>query len=115
MCLYENRGAGVATYLSGPIHYSSCVGIPRQEKAQFAAESLSLYRAIRLGEENVEAIAIVSDLTQLNAKMREYTEISLAVLFVSVLITFLVSSHLLRVLTHTTFPLAKKTGQMFEH
>ncbi len=47
--------------------------------------------------------------------MREYTEISLAVLFVSVLITFVVSSRLLRLITDPILQLAKIAGQVSEH
>jgi signal transduction histidine kinase/DNA-binding response OmpR family regulator/uncharacterized membrane protein affecting hemolysin expression len=114
-CLYDKKGAVFATYLSERAPYNPCVGIPRQEKARFAAESLSLYRTIRLGDENVGGIAIVTDLTQLNSKMREYTEISLMVLLVSVLVTFLVSSRLLRLITDPILQLAKIAGQVSEH
>jgi signal transduction histidine kinase/CheY-like chemotaxis protein/HAMP domain-containing protein len=113
-CLYDKKGAVFATYLTARADYSPCIGIPRQEDARFTSESLSLYRPIRLGEENVGAIAIVSDLTQLNAKMREYTEISLTVLMASALVTFLVSSRLLRLITDPILHLANIAGKVSE-
>src|SRR5579863_909404 len=76
-CLFDKGGAVFATYVTERADYNPCVGIQRQEGARFEAELLSVYRAIRLDDANVGAIAIVSDLTELNAKMHQYTEISL--------------------------------------
>ena len=113
-CLYDKRGAVFATYVAGRADYAPCIGVGRKEEARFGAETLSLYRAIRLGSETVGGIAIVSDLTELNAKMREYTEISLAVLAVSVLVTFVVSSRLMRLITDPILQLARIAGQVSE-
>jgi signal transduction histidine kinase/DNA-binding response OmpR family regulator len=113
-CLYDKKGAVFATYVAERADYDLCVGIRQEEEARFTAGTLSLYRAIRLGNEKVGGIAIVSDLRELNAKMREYTEISLVVLAASLLVTFLVSSRLLRLITDPILQLARIAGQVSE-
>src|SRR6202166_819037 len=113
-CLFDKKGAVFATYVAERADYNPCVGIPQEEEPRFASETLSVYRAIRRENEKVGGIAIVSDLTELHAKMREYTEISLVVLVTSVLLTFLVSSRLLRLITDPILQLAAIAGRVSE-
>jgi signal transduction histidine kinase/CheY-like chemotaxis protein len=113
-CLFDKNAAVFATYEANQADRKPCLSIAHQEGARFGAESLTLYRAIRLGDETVGAIGIVSDLREFAAKMREYTEISLTVLFASALLTFAVSSRLLRLITAPILQLAKIAGQVGE-
>jgi PAS domain S-box-containing protein len=74
---------------------------------QFAADQLTLYRTVYLGGEKAGAIAIVSDLEAYRAKLRQYTEISIAVMLISALATYFVSSRLLRLITEPIIHLAQ--------
>lgn len=79
----------------------------REDGAEFRESSLTLYRTVLLGGEKSGAIAIVSDLGALQAKIREYTEISVVVILFSVLATYLLSSRLLRLITEPILHLAQ--------
>jgi methyl-accepting chemotaxis protein len=59
-----------------------------------------------LGGENTGAIAIISDFSQLNAKMTRFREISVLVLIVSLLATALVSQRLVGLITEPILQLA---------
>src|SRR5712692_432118 len=65
-----------------------------------------------MGGEKIGGIAIVSDLTALRAKMREYTEISALALVLSVFATMFVSSRLLRLITEPILQLAGMAGKV---
>jgi hypothetical protein len=82
-----------------------------QEGAAFTKDSATVDRNISLGGEQAGAIAIISDLDALQAKIRQYTEISAAVIFASLLATFLVSSRLMRLITGPIWQLAEITGR----
>lgn len=62
--------------------------------------------------EKIGSIAIVSDLTELQAKMRQYMEISALALLLSVLATVLLSSRLLRLITEPILQLAEVAGKV---
>jgi signal transduction histidine kinase/CheY-like chemotaxis protein len=111
-CLYDSHGTIFAEYRrpgSGPAFQ-----MPqwRQDGATFSPEALTLNRTVSMGGEKIGGIAIVSDLTALRAKMREYTEISALVLLLSVLVTLLVSSRLLRLITEPILALAEIAGRI---
>ena len=106
-CLYDSRGAVFAEYRREGIS-SEYAMPPRQEDgAHFEKDALTLYRTVSLGGEKAGAIAIVSDLGALQAKIRQYTEISIVVILFSVLATYLVSSRLLRLITEPILHLAQ--------
>jgi len=111
-CLYDSHGTIFAEYRrpgSGPAFQ-----MPqwRQDGATFSPEALTLNRTVSMGGEKIGGIAIVSDLTALRAKMREYTEISALVLLLSVLVTLLVSSRLLRLITEPILALSEVAGRI---
>src|SRR5260370_15904709 len=85
--LYNSYGQVFAEYrrpgTGQDFHMSPWQG----DGAPFAKDSLTLHRTISIGGERIGGIAIVSDLTALQAKMREYTKISGLVLLFSVLTT----------------------------
>src|SRR6266849_10413161 len=111
-CLYGSHGTIFAEYRrpgSGPEFQMP----PRREDgATFSPEALTLNRTVSMGGEKIGGIAIVSDLTALRAKMREYTEISALVLLLSVLVTLFVSSRLLRLITEPILALAEVAGRI---
>ncbi|MGB9464408.1 MAG: response regulator [Candidatus Acidiferrum sp.] len=106
-CLYDGRGKVFAEYRrdgSGP---EFAMPSRREDGAQFEKDSLTLYRTVSLGGEKAGAIAIISDLGALRAKIRQYTEISVLVILFSVLATYFVSSRLLRLITEPILHLAQ--------
>ncbi len=111
-CLYGSHGTIFAEYRrpgSGPEFQMP----PRREDgATFSPEALTLNRTVSMGGEKIGGIAIVSDLTALRAKMREYTEISALALVLSVFATMFVSSQLLRLITEPILQLAGMAGKV---
>jgi PAS domain S-box-containing protein len=112
--LYDSRGAIFAEYRRGGAQTRLRLPEWRQDGAQFGAEYLTLNRAIYLGQDQVGGIAIVSDLGALQAKMRQYTQISLVVLLLSTLVTLLLSSRLLRPITEPILQLAELASRVSE-
>jgi PAS domain S-box-containing protein len=106
-CLYESHGTIFAEYRRDKMGAGCAVTERRQDGAQFEKNSITLYRTVSLGGEKAGVIAIVSDLGALQAKIRQFTEISVVVILFSVLATYLVSSRLLRLITEPILHLAQ--------
>jgi PAS domain S-box-containing protein len=106
-CLYDGHGAVFAEYRRDGIAPAMVMPPQREDGAEFGKNSLTLYRAVSLGGERAGSIAIISDLGALQAKIRQYTEISVVVILFSVLATYLVSSRLLRLITEPILHLAQ--------
>jgi len=77
-----------------------------EEGARFDQENLTLFRKVSFDHVNVGSIVIVSDLSVLHAQFRQYAKISALVLVVSILLAFLLSSQLLRLITSPIVHLA---------
>jgi two-component system sensor histidine kinase/response regulator len=105
-CLYDGRGTVFAEYRRAGAAFHYELPVRQEDGARFSPEELILTRSVFLGGEKAGAIAIISDLTALHAKMTQYTEISLGVLLVSTLAAFLVSRKLLRLITQPILQLA---------
>ena len=82
------------------------------KKSKFESDSVTVYRPISLANETVGWISITSDLGALQAKIRQYTEISVVVIFVSVLATFLVSSRLIQLIIKPVVELAETADRV---
>jgi|HubBroStandDraft_6_1064221.scaffolds.fasta_scaffold06106_4 PAS domain S-box-containing protein len=106
-CLYDSHGMIFAEYRRDGTSSKFAMPPRREDGAQFEKNSLTLYRSVSLGGEKVGAIAIISDLGALQAKMTQYTEISVVVILFSVLATYLVSTRLLRLITEPLLHLAQ--------
>jgi PAS domain S-box-containing protein len=111
-CLYDQRGKIFAEY--GRDAGSADFQMPslHEDGARFESQSLTLFRSVYLGGEKAGTMAIVSDLGALRAKIRQYTEISVLVLLLSMLATLLVSSRLLRPITGPILQLAGIAGKV---
>jgi len=105
-CLYDSHGTIFADYRRAGVGTNYQMPAREDDGARFSPEALILSRSVSLGGEKAGAIAIISDLTALRAKMAQYTEISLGVLIVSALAAFLVSSKLLGLITQPILQLA---------
>src|SRR6266478_4377198 len=78
----------------------------KRDGVNFESDSLTLSRSVSLEGQNVGAIVIVSDLSELQAKMKRFREISALVLIVSLLVTAVVSKRLVGLITEPILELA---------
>lgn len=111
-CLYDSYGQAFVEYRRPGVTRDFRISFSPEEGAHFARDSLTLRRAVFVGGNKVGSIAIVSDLTELEARMRGYTEISALALLLSVVATVFVSSRLLRLLTGPILQLAEVAGKV---
>jgi signal transduction histidine kinase/DNA-binding response OmpR family regulator len=112
--LYDKTGKFFAEFRRSGLPAEFKTPMWRGEGARFDRDSLTLYRNILLGGQKAGSIAVVSDLSEFQTKMRKYQEISLAVLLLSTVVTFLVSSRLVRVITQPILRLAVIAGKVSE-
>ncbi len=105
-CLYDRQGRLFAEYRRPGSSGCSGTLASSEPGALFGQENLTLLRSVTFEQTNVGFIAIVSDLSMLHAQFRRYMKTSAVVLVVSVLLAFLVSSQLLRVITSPILQLA---------
>jgi signal transduction histidine kinase/DNA-binding response OmpR family regulator len=111
-CLYDRGGKIFAEYRRDGVSADLQMPSLQADGARFESQSLTLFRSVYLGGEKAGTIAIVSDLGALRAKIRQYTEISVLVLLLSMLATLLVSSRLLRPITGPILQLAGIAGKV---
>jgi signal transduction histidine kinase/DNA-binding response OmpR family regulator len=105
-CLYDKYGTLFVEYRRAGVGSDCGISSQQHEGARFQKESAILYRKISFGGETAGAIAIISDLNALHAKIRQYTEIAAIVMLMSALATFFVSSPLVRLITEPILQLA---------
>ncbi|HEV2197890.1 MAG TPA: response regulator [Candidatus Acidoferrum sp.] len=111
-CLFNTYGQAFAEYRRPGISREFHITFSQDEGTHFAPDSLTLRRAIFMGGEKIGSIAIVSDLAELQAKMRGYNEISALALLLSILATVFISSRLLRLITAPILQLAEVAGRV---
>jgi len=105
-CLYDRQSRLFAEYRRSGA--SPCSAIPpwKEPGAEFGQETLTLLRTVSFKHTNVGSISVISDLGVLHAQLRRYSKISAALLFLSVLVAFLVSSKLLQLIMSPILQLA---------
>jgi signal transduction histidine kinase/CheY-like chemotaxis protein len=105
-CIYDIHGNIFAEYrregAGGDLKLPAWQG----ESTRLERESLIVYRNLRLDGQRMGGIAIVSDFSELQAKMKRFREISVLVLIVSLLATVLASQRLVRLITEPILQLA---------
>ena len=104
--LYDKQGQVFAEYRRAGLDRGFKSPAWKEDGPAFGTENLTLYHSILQGGEKVGSIVIVSDLSELRAKMASYREISLLVLLLGASATFLVSSRLVRLITEPILQLA---------
>ena len=114
-CLYDKKGQFFAAYQRRGAKDRCDELLVRGEEEKFESNSVTVYRPISLGTEAVGWISITSDLGALQAKIRRYTQISVVVIFVSVLATFLVSSRLIGLIIKPVVDLADTADRVTRH
>jgi signal transduction histidine kinase/CheY-like chemotaxis protein len=105
--LYDSHGAVFAEYRRDGNGRGFAMPAMQENGEQFGENSLTLYRTVSLGGEKAGSISIVSDLGALQAKIRQYTEISALVILISILATYFVSTRLLRLITEPILHLSQ--------
>jgi signal transduction histidine kinase/DNA-binding response OmpR family regulator len=105
-CLYDKRGNGFAEYRRDTATLGCETNAPRQEGARFGKEFVTFSRKTSLGGENTGAIAIISDFSQLEAKMKRFREVSILVLLGSIFATAFASYRLVRLITEPILQLS---------
>jgi two-component system, sensor histidine kinase and response regulator len=111
-CLYDRSGNVLAEYRRPGLARSFAIPGRSEDGARFDRETLTLSRQVVFERTNVGSIAIISDLSVLQAKTREYLKISALVLLVSVLLAYIVSSRLLHKVTWPILQLAGLAGRV---
>jgi signal transduction histidine kinase/DNA-binding response OmpR family regulator len=110
--LYDKRGNFFAEYRRAGLGAEFKTPAWNEEGTKFDDESLAIYRNIVTDGQKTGSIAIVSDLSELKLKMGRYGMLSAAVLLISILFTFLVSSRLVRLITRPILRLAEVAGRV---
>lgn len=94
--LYDNHGRAFAEYRAPGAPRGLILPVRRSDGTYFDRETLTLFRGVQLNGERAGSIALVFDLRQFRSRYVEYSKISLLVILLSVLATFLVASRLAR-------------------
>jgi signal transduction histidine kinase/CheY-like chemotaxis protein len=105
--LYDKRGWVFAEYHRSGLERNFRTPEWKEDGTTFGEKSLTLCKGIFVDGSKIGSIAIVSDLSALQSKMREYRVISAMVLLISMLITFAVSARLVSLITQPILGLAK--------
>jgi two-component system, sensor histidine kinase and response regulator len=106
-CLYDNQGRIFAEYRRAGLGSEFKMPPPQSDGARFQQHSITLFHSVRLESDKTGSIAIVSDLNGSRARYREYVKISFLVLFISIIVTFMISSRQLRMVSDPIVQLAQ--------
>ena len=110
--LYDDKGAMFAEYRRSDLKANFEMPVWQKVGARFDRQTIILAQGVSLNGEQIGSIVILSDLSELRAKLREYAQISVLVLLVSILITYLASSRLLRIVSDPIVALAEVAGRV---
>ncbi|MBI3667942.1 MAG: response regulator, partial [Acidobacteria bacterium] len=110
--IYSKNGALFARYARGGDRTISFPWQPMPSGYYFEGDALLLFRPILLDQERIGAIYIRSDMQEVYAHLRRYMEIVGIVLAASVLLAFLLSSKLQRVISEPVLGLARVARQV---
>jgi signal transduction histidine kinase/CheY-like chemotaxis protein len=111
-CLYDQRGLKFAEYRRSGLPATLRMPDLQADGTYFDSQSVMLVHKVSVKGEEVGSIVILSDLGELQVKLREYAQISAAVLLVSLLITYLASVRLLRIVSDPIVQLAEVAGRV---
>src|SRR5712692_7799222 len=106
VALYGKQGEIFAEYRRAGVGGDFRMPAWHEEGAQFGPEALTLYRNLSLNGEKIGSVALISDYSELTAKMKQFRETSALVLIVSILVTALVSNRLVRLITEPILQLS---------
>jgi PAS domain S-box-containing protein len=104
--IYDGHGRIFATYRRDGVDEKFALPDWEGDSVRFAPESLAVFRSFSLSGEKTGGIAIISDFSELNEKMRQFRETSAAILLVSILVAALFSSRMVGLITEPVLQLA---------
>jgi two-component system sensor histidine kinase/response regulator len=105
-CLYTAEGTVLTTYLRGGTAKRTIPASPASDGVRLEGGQLVLFKPIVLQGERIGTIHLRSDLQELNARMRRYTLIMSLVMVMAVLVAWLLSTRLQRVISGPILELA---------
>jgi two-component system, sensor histidine kinase and response regulator len=114
-CLYDVQGNIFAEYRRKDLGGTFPMPATSDDGAKFQPQTLTLSRSVYLKGDKTGSIAIVSDLEEFSSKTTQYMKIAFLVLFVSVLVTYLSSLRLLRLITDPIVQLSALAGKVSAH
>ena len=110
--LYDDKGFIFAEYRRSDLRADFKTPGLQRDRVHFEPQLITLSRPVSLNGERVGTLVVLSDLSDLRAKIQRYTQISLMVLLVSLLATYPVSSRLLRAVSDPIVQLADIAGRV---
>jgi len=113
-CLYDIQGRIFAEYRRPNLGNEFKMPSPQEDGARFEQHSITLFHSVRLESDKTGSIAIVSDLNASGARYWEYSKISLLVVCISIIVTFMISSRLLRIVSDPIAQLAQIAARVTE-
>ncbi len=114
-CLYDEQGHIFAVYRRADVRSSVKLPALGSEGAHFSQHSLTLFRSVSLNGEKTGTIGIVSDLGGFRLKLRQYAKIAVLVLIVSIIITYLATVEMVRLVSAPLVQLALLAEQVSMH
>jgi uncharacterized membrane protein affecting hemolysin expression len=111
-CIYDSHGNIFAEYRRAGLGENFRMPIFEEDGTRFEPEAVALYHRFYIDNEKVGSVAIVSDFSELRAKMKQFREISALVLLASILVTALISHRLVRLITEPILQLAGLVGRV---
>ena len=103
-CLYDADGARFAAY-SRAGSETVIPARPEPDGTRFASDHLAVVRPVILNGGRLGTLYVRNDLSDLNAHLRSYTQISALILLSSLILAFVLSSALQRAITRPIFAL----------
>ena len=111
-CIYDSQGNIFAEYRRAGAGTEFKMPAPGDDGERFKSDAVTLYHSLSVDGKKTGGIALVSDFSELRAKMMQFRKISALVLIVSILVTALVSDRLVRLITEPILELAGIAGRV---
>jgi len=108
-CIYNNEGDLFAAYQRDGTNAEPVLTHPKSAEHTFTGSELQLFKPIVVRGETMGTIYLVHDLRQLNDRMKSYVGIAALVLVLSLLVAYVLSSRLQRLISTPILQLAKVT------
>jgi len=113
-CVFDRPGNIFAEYHRDRATALCEMRAPGAEETRFTARGVIFSRIIRLDGENAGSLVLSSDLSELDAKMWKFREVSGLVLILSIMATAIVSYRLVRLVTEPILQLAAVAERVSE-
>jgi signal transduction histidine kinase/CheY-like chemotaxis protein len=105
-CIYDGSGNIFAEYRREGVGLDFKMPVWQGDTLRFGPESLTVLRGFSLAGQRTGGVAIISDFSELHAKMKRFREISALILIGSILLVAIVSSRLVGLITEPILQLA---------